>query len=44
MRPGQMVTKPKEADEGERKSMEGMKAMMKDPNRPKAIQDPSKRH
>jgi hypothetical protein len=26
---GQMVTKPKEAEEGERKSKEGMKEMMK---------------
>jgi nitrous oxide reductase accessory protein NosL len=26
---GQMVTKPKEVEEGERKSMDGMKAMMK---------------
>ena len=40
---GTMVTRPKEADEGERRSKEGMKAMMKMP-RPKVIQDPSKRH
>jgi hypothetical protein len=40
---GTMVTRPKEADEGERKSMDGMKAMMKKA-RPKTIQDPSKRH
>jgi hypothetical protein len=39
---GTMVTRPKEAEEGERKSMEGMKAQMKMP-KPKTIQDPSKR-
>ena len=40
---GTIVAKPKEAEEGERKSMEGMKAQMKMP-KPKTIQDPSRKH
>jgi hypothetical protein len=39
---GTTVARPKEAEEGERRSREAMKNIMK--NRPKPITDPSKRH